>query len=162
VVNTAKVEMVIYSYAGTPYSRLRAAAKAGLEPSRCRDGYVYGLWGVHSHFETLNGPAGHPAALESGLFKDTAARAECDDVVRPLIQRELLKYDQEWLVREGQKIGLPIGPVLTVGQAAEHPHLKERSAFVEIDHPVAGCFKYPRRLVQMSATPPAPRRAPML
>ena len=38
VVNTAKVEMVVYSYAGMPYSRLRANAKAGLEPSRCRDG----------------------------------------------------------------------------------------------------------------------------
>jgi crotonobetainyl-CoA:carnitine CoA-transferase CaiB-like acyl-CoA transferase len=162
VVNTAKVEMVIYSYAGTPYSRLRAAAKAGLEPSRCRDGYVYVLWVVDSHFEALKELLGHPDALEGDLFKDTAARAEYDDVVRPLIQRELLKYDQEWLVREGQRIGLPIGPVLTVGQAAEHPHLKARGAFVEIDHPVAGCFKYPSRLVQMSATPPAPRRAPLL
>jgi crotonobetainyl-CoA:carnitine CoA-transferase CaiB-like acyl-CoA transferase len=162
VVNTAKVEMVIYSYAGTPYSRLRAAAKAGLEPSRCRDGYVYVLWVVDSHFEALKELLGRPEALETELFKDTAARAEYDDVVRPLIQQELLKYDQEWLVREGQRLGLPIGPVLTVGQAAEHPHLKARGAFVEIEHPSAGRFKYPRGLVHMTATPPAPRRAPML
>jgi crotonobetainyl-CoA:carnitine CoA-transferase CaiB-like acyl-CoA transferase len=162
VVNTAKVEMVIYSYAGTPYSRLRAAAKAGLEPSRCRDGYVYVLWVVDSHFEALKELLGHPEALETELFKGTAARAEYDDVVRPLIQAELLKYDQEWLVREGQRLGLPIGPVLTVGQAAEHPHLEARGAFVEIEHPSAGRFKYPRGLVHMTATPPAPGRAPML
>lgn len=162
VVNTAKVEMAVYSYAGMPYSRLRANAKAGLEPSRCRDGYVYVLWVVDSHFEALKELLGHPEALEAELFKDTAQRAEYDDVVRPLIQSELLKYDQEWLVREGQKLGLPIGPVLTVAQAAEHPHLVERRAFVEIDHPVAGRFRYPSHLVRLTATPASPRRAPML
>jgi len=162
VVNTAKIEMTVYSYAGMPYSRLRANAKAGLEPSRCRDGYVYVLWVVDSHFEALKELLGHPDALEADLFKNTAARAEYDDVVRPLIQQELLKYDMKWLVREGQKIGLPIGPVLTVAQAAEHPHLRARDAFAEIDHPIAGRFRYPGPLVHMSATPPRARRAPML
>jgi crotonobetainyl-CoA:carnitine CoA-transferase CaiB-like acyl-CoA transferase len=139
-----------------------ANAKAGLEPSRCRDGYVYVLWVVDSHFEALKVLLGHPEALEADLFKDTAARAEYDDVVRPLIQQELLKHDMDWLVREGQKIGLPIGPVLTVAQAAEHPHLRARNAFVEIDHPVAGRFRYPGPLVRLTATPPIARRAPML
>jgi crotonobetainyl-CoA:carnitine CoA-transferase CaiB-like acyl-CoA transferase len=162
VVNTAKIEMAVYSYAGMPYSRLRANAKAGLEPSRCRDGYVYVLWVVDSHFEALKELLGHPEALEAELFKNTAQRAEYDDVVRPLIQCELLKYEREWLVREGQKLGLPIGPVLTVAQAAEHPHLKARGAFVEIDHPVAGRFRYPGPLVRLTATPPVARRAPLL
>jgi len=162
VVNTAKLEMIVYSYAGMPYSRLRASAKAGLEPSQCRDGYVYVLWVVDSHFEALKDLLGHPDALESDLFNSTAARAEYDDVVRPLIQQELLKYDMDWLVREGQRIGLPIGPVLTVAQAAEHPHLNARKAFVEIDHPAAGRFRYPGPLVRMSATPPVARRAPLL
>jgi crotonobetainyl-CoA:carnitine CoA-transferase CaiB-like acyl-CoA transferase len=162
VVNTAKIEMVVHSYAGMPYSRLRANAKAGLEPSRCRDGYVYVLWVVDSHFEALKELLGHPEALEADLFKDTARRAEYDDVVRDLIQRELLEYDMDWLVREGQKIGLPIGPVLTVAQAAEHPHLRARNAFVEIDHPVAGRLRYPGPLVRLTATPAVARRAPLL
>jgi crotonobetainyl-CoA:carnitine CoA-transferase CaiB-like acyl-CoA transferase len=162
VVNTAKIEMIVHSYAGMPYSRLRANAKAGLEPSRCRDGYVYVLWVVDSHFEALKELLGHPDALEVDLFKGTAARAEYDDVVRPLIQQELLKHDMDWLVREGQKIGLPIGPVLTVAQAAEHPHLRARNAFIEIDHPVAGRFRYPGPLVRLTATPPVARPAPLL
>ena len=33
---------------------------------------------------------------------------------------------------------------------------------MEIDHPIAGTFKYPRSLVQMTATPPTPARAPQL
>ena len=79
-----------------------------------------------------------------------------------MIRQELLKYDAEYLVNEGQRLGLTIGPVFTVAQATQHPHLRARNAFVEIDHPIAGRFEYPRALVQMTATPPTPSRAPML
>ncbi len=162
VTNTAKIEMAIYSYAGMPFSRLRASAPAGLEPSRCRDGYVYVLWVVDAHFEALKELLGHPPALAADIFKDAGSRSQNDDIVRHIIQQELAKYDMEHLVREGQKLGLPIGPVHTVAQAAENPHLEAREAFVAIDHPVAGRFRYPRALVRMTATEPAPRRAPML
>ena len=69
VVNTAKIEMIVYSYAGMPYSRLRANAKAGLEPSRCREVTFTCRWVVDSHFEALKELLGHPEALESDLFK---------------------------------------------------------------------------------------------
>ena len=36
------------------------------------------------------------------------------------------------------------------------------NAFVEIDHPVAGRFRYPGPLVRLTATPPVARRAPLL
>jgi crotonobetainyl-CoA:carnitine CoA-transferase CaiB-like acyl-CoA transferase len=65
-------------------------------------------------------------------------------------------------VAEGQKLGLTIGPVYTVAQAANHPHLAARDAFVEITHPIAGRFKYPQHLVSLTATPPVPSRAPLL
>ena len=35
-------------------------------------------------------------------------------------------------------------------------------AFTEIDHPMAGRFKYPQHLVSMTGTPPTPGRAPLL
>jgi crotonobetainyl-CoA:carnitine CoA-transferase CaiB-like acyl-CoA transferase len=78
------------------------------------------------------------------------------------VRAELAKHNMEYLVREGQKLGLTIGPVNTVAQAAQHPHLLARNAFVEIDHPMAGRFAYPHHLVAMTETPPAPRRAPLL
>jgi crotonobetainyl-CoA:carnitine CoA-transferase CaiB-like acyl-CoA transferase len=82
--------------------------------------------------------------------------------LRPLVRAELAKFDMEYLVNEGQKLGLTIGPVYTVAQAANHPHLRARDAFVEIDHPMAGRQKYPHHLVSMTATPPRPERAPLL
>jgi CoA:oxalate CoA-transferase len=83
-------------------------------------------------------------------------------VVRAIIREELLKHDMEYLVREGQKLGLTIGPVYKVSQAANHPHHLARETFVEIDHPVAGRFLFPRRMVSMTLTPPVPTRAPLL
>jgi len=161
-VNTAKIEMAVWSYVGLPFSRLRANVSVGLEPLPCRDGYVYVLWAADSHWEALKDILGRPEMLDTDLFNDLAGRHANDDVLRPMVKAELMKYDMEYLVREGQKRGLTIGPVHTVAQAANHPHLLARDAFIEIDHPVAGRFKYPQHLVSMTATPPAPARAPML
>jgi crotonobetainyl-CoA:carnitine CoA-transferase CaiB-like acyl-CoA transferase len=160
--NTAKVEMAVYSYRGLPFSRLRARSGIGLEPLACRNGYVYTLWTVDAHFEALKELLGHPELIESDLFKTMKGRSENDDVVRPVIQAELRKYDMDDLVTRGQALGLPIGAVYTVARAAEDQHLKARGAFVEIDHPTAGPLRYPKALVKLSATPTSPSRAPLL
>jgi crotonobetainyl-CoA:carnitine CoA-transferase CaiB-like acyl-CoA transferase len=161
-VNTAKIEMAVWSYVGMPFSRLRKNVSVGLEPLPCRDGYVYVLWAADAHWLALKQILGNPEALNSELFDTLAGRHENDDALRPLVKAELAHYDMDQLVREGQKLGLTIGPVHTVGQAATHPHLAARDAFVEIDHPLAGSFKYPHHLVSMTQTPPHPARAPLL
>jgi crotonobetainyl-CoA:carnitine CoA-transferase CaiB-like acyl-CoA transferase len=162
IASTSKIEMAAYTYVRIPFSRMRANVAVGLEPLPCKDGWVYTLWAADSHYEALKTLLYHPAALESEVFDKLLGRAQNDDVLRPMIREELLKHDTEYLVREGQRLGLTIGPVFSVAQAANHPHLRARNAFVEIDHPVAGRFEYPRSLVQMTATPPTPSRAPML
>jgi CoA:oxalate CoA-transferase len=161
-VNTAKIEMAAYSYVGIPFSRLRAKVQVGLEPMACRDGYVYTLWAADSHYQALKKLLENPPALDTELFDTHVGRQQNDDVLRTIIREELRKFDMEHLVTEGQKMGLTIGPVHTVAQAANHPHLLARDAFVEIEHPIAGRFKYPHRAVSLTATPPVPRCAPFL
>ncbi len=160
--NTAKVEMAAYSYRGIPFSRLRSESRSGLEPLACRDGYIYTLWVVDSHFHALKELLGRPEVLDNELFQTMQGRAENDDALRALMQQELMKYDMDDLVRRGQALGLPIGAIYTVAHAAEDQHLKVRGAFVEIDHPVAGKFRYPRALVRLTATPASPSRAPLM
>jgi crotonobetainyl-CoA:carnitine CoA-transferase CaiB-like acyl-CoA transferase len=161
-VNTAKIEMGVYSYFGIPFSRLRSKQPAGLEPLPCRDGYVYTLWAADSHYTALKQLLGNPVVLDSEIFDTLGGRQANDDALRTLVREELLKYDMEYLVVEGQKLGLTIGPVQTVAQAVSHPHLAARDAFVEIGHPVAGRYQYPQHLVSLTATPPTPSRAPLL
>ena len=162
IASTSKIEMAAYTYVRIPFSRMRTNVAVGLEPLPCKDGWVYTLWAADTHYEALKTLLHNPEDLASEVFDKLLGRAQNDDVLRPMIRAHLLKYDLEYLVREGQKLGLTIGPVFTVAQAAHHPHLRAREAFVEIDHPIAGRFEYPRSLVKMTATPPTPTRAPML
>ena len=162
VASTSKIEMAAYTYVRLPFSRLRGNVAVGLEPMPCKDGYVYTLWAADTHYTALKTLLHNPPELESEVFDLLSGRQANDDVLRPMIRAELLKYDTEYLVSEGQRLGLTIGPVFTVAQAANHPHLRARNAFVEIDHPIAGRFEYPRSLVQMTATPPTSTRAPLL
>jgi crotonobetainyl-CoA:carnitine CoA-transferase CaiB-like acyl-CoA transferase len=160
--NTAKVEMAVYSYRGIPFSRLRARSGVGLEPLACRNGYIYTLWTVDEHFEALKELLGHPEILENEIFRTVVGRIQNDDVVRPAVQEALLKYDMDDLVSRGQALGLPIGAVYTVARAAEDDHLKARGAFTEIDHPATGRLRYPGALVRLSETPASHSRAPLL
>ena len=58
---------------------------------------------------------------------------------------------------------IPFSPVKNIGEVVEDEHLKVREYFVEIDHPVAGKFKYPGAPGKMSETPWAIERpAPLL
>jgi crotonobetainyl-CoA:carnitine CoA-transferase CaiB-like acyl-CoA transferase len=161
-VNTSKIEMAAYSYLGIPFSRMRGQTLVGLEPMACRDGYVYTLWAADSHYQALKKLLGNPDGLDTELFDTLAGRQQNDDVLRLVIREELKKHDMKYLVDEGQKLGLTIGPVYKVSQAANHPHLAARDAFVAIEHPVAGRFLFPRQMVSMTATPAIPSRAPML
>src|SRR5712692_757888 len=127
-VNTAKIEMAVWSYVGMPFSRLRKNVSVGLEPLPCRDGYVYVLWAADAHWKALKEILGNPECLATELFDNLAGRHANDDVLRPMVRAELAQHDMEYLVREGQKLGLTIGPVNTVAQAAKHPHLRARNA----------------------------------
>jgi crotonobetainyl-CoA:carnitine CoA-transferase CaiB-like acyl-CoA transferase len=162
ITSTSKLEMAAYTYVGIPFSRLRLNSASGLEPMPCKDGYIYTLWAADAHYQALKDLLHNPEELESEVFDKLLGRQQNDDVLRPMIREHLMKYDTEYLVNEGQRLGLTIGPVFTVAQAAHHPHLRARKAFVEIDHPMAGRFEYPRSLVQMTATPPISTRAPLL
>jgi CoA:oxalate CoA-transferase len=161
-VNTAKVEMASYSYTNTPFNRVRVKGQVGLEPLPCRDGYVYTIWVADAHWKALNTLLGNQPELANEIYDTALGRQENDDILRAQVRKELAKYDMDFLVAEGQRLGLTIGPVHTVAQAAQNSHLRAREAFVEIDHPVAGRFEFPRSLVQMSRTPPQATRAPLL
>jgi crotonobetainyl-CoA:carnitine CoA-transferase CaiB-like acyl-CoA transferase len=48
-------------------------------------------------------------------------------------------------------------PVLSMGEVLEDPHIKERRAFIDRDHPTAGPVKLLAPWIHMSATPPSIR-----
>src|SRR5262249_784420 len=105
-VNTAKIEMSAYSYTRIPFSRMRGETLVGLEPMQCRDGYVYTLWAADAHYQALKVLLHNPDELDTEVFDTLAGRQQNDDVLRRIIREHLLKHDMEYLVSEGQKLGL--------------------------------------------------------
>ena len=54
-VNTAKIEMAVWSYVGVAVQPTRANVSVGLEPLPCRDGYVYVLWAADTPLGVAQG-----------------------------------------------------------------------------------------------------------
>jgi crotonobetainyl-CoA:carnitine CoA-transferase CaiB-like acyl-CoA transferase len=48
-------------------------------------------------------------------------------------------------------------PVLSMGEVVEDPHIKERNAFIDRNHPTAGPVKLLAPWIHMSETPPSIR-----
>ncbi|MDZ4339028.1 MAG: CoA transferase, partial [candidate division NC10 bacterium] len=59
--------------------------------------------------------------------------------------------------------GVPAGPIYTIAQVYEDPHVRAREMVVELDHPAAGTIKNIGIPVKLSLTPGRIRRpAPLL
>jgi crotonobetainyl-CoA:carnitine CoA-transferase CaiB-like acyl-CoA transferase len=126
-----------------------------------RDGTLILAVGNDRQFRTFCEAAGAPALADDPRFRTnedrvhhrTALAAE----VRALTAR---RTTREWIeLLEDLKV--PAGPVNTIPQVFEDPHVRARGAVVEVEHPLA---PRPIRLLasplRLGATPPTYRRAP--
>lgn len=83
---------------------------------------------------------------------------ELDERLAPWL-RERTREEIFVLCRERD---IPCGPVRTVAEVLDDPHLAERGFFFEADHPEAGRLRYPGPVCRLSETPGRVRRAPLL
>ncbi len=134
-------------------------------PKRCADGYFFfhvpdmtnELW------SKLVTSLGAPELASDPKFATIESRRENYDLVEDTVGRlsEGRTRDELWTILSS--FGLSSAPVRTVGEAIADPHLEERGAFSEVDHPTAGKVKISSPWVWFSRTPsgkptPAPLR----
>ncbi|MDP3061669.1 MAG: CaiB/BaiF CoA-transferase family protein [Chloroflexota bacterium] len=129
---------------------------------RCQDGYI--LWHTvpgadwwPSFKEMLSIPE-----LDEERFSTPESRAEHQQELDTLFQRWLLGHRKEELFHSGQKRRLAFGHVATAPDLMASAQLKHRNFFVEMDHPVAGSFKYPGGPFKSTETPWRDSRSPLL
>lgn len=65
----------------------------------------------------------------------------------------LQKHTKEELLKLFIESRVPGAPVYTIDEIVEHPHLKLREHFVEVDHPQTGPLKYPGAAIKLAQTP---------
>jgi len=98
---------------------------------------------------------GRDGLLQDPRFASAAARrqhrAELEEIVRTWASGKTRRELWDGL-RELDYFG---APVLSIGEVMEDPHIKERGAFIERDHPTAGPTTLLAPWIHLSKTPPS-------
>jgi crotonobetainyl-CoA:carnitine CoA-transferase CaiB-like acyl-CoA transferase len=101
--------------------------------------------------------------IDDARFATAAARKQNRSELYDLIRSWMRGKKRQELWDGLRKIEYFGAPVLSMGEVLEDPHIKERKAFVERNHPKAGPTTLLAPWIHMSKTPPSIRAdAPLL
>jgi formyl-CoA transferase len=101
--------------------------------------------------------------IEDARFATAPARKQNRSALYDLIRSWMRGKKRQELWDGLRKIDYFGAPVLSMGEVLEDPHIKERKAFVERNHPKAGSSTLLAPWIHMSKTPPSIRSdAPLL
>lgn len=154
--------LLAYQYTGA-VSRRAALGSTGSYPTGVyptRDGYVEVTGGL-GRFPGVVEMIGTPEALKDPKWYTAEAQSDPD------LSEEFEEHFIPWCLErskqdvwhEAQKSRVLSGPLNTMEELADDPHFKDRAAFAEIEHPVAGTLKYPGRPFIMNESPWSVRSA---
>lgn len=137
----------------TGYPRL-----AHRRPWATRDGHLCVLVYNDKHWRAFLNAVGRPDLLTDARFATHGGRASHIDEVYEFLAAELRgRTSAEWTALL-QSIDIPVGPMNTVADLVDDPHLRA-SGFLEVEaHPTEGEVLAPRTPTAWSGTPPGPRR----
>lgn len=129
----------------------------------CKDGYVWILCLETAQWNGLARTMGDPEWMQLEIFQDMFSRAQNADAMYPLIEQWTMEHGKMEIMERCQANGVPVSAVFTVGEAAEHEHLKARGYIVEQQHPIAGATRNLGAPFKLPACPGGPQSpAPLL
>jgi crotonobetainyl-CoA:carnitine CoA-transferase CaiB-like acyl-CoA transferase len=129
----------------------------------CADGYVWMVALETGQWRGLRQAMGDPEWARVELFDDMFERGKNRDVLLGLIEEWTRRHTKQHIMEVCQANGCPATAVFTTEDLARQPHLRERDAIVEMDHPRLGrviTVGVPVRLAD--GMPAARRAAPLL
>jgi len=129
---------------------------------RTKDGYVVVSCGNDRLYQALCQLLGREDLATDSRFGTNPQRVRNRQELVPVLQEEfLLRKTGEWLP-ELRAAGIPCGPINTVGQIFNDPHIQARGFVWECDHPTAGKIKLSGSPIHLSETPTRLYKAPPL
>jgi crotonobetainyl-CoA:carnitine CoA-transferase CaiB-like acyl-CoA transferase len=131
--------------------------KVGQPPKECADGhYTFHLPDVTDElWGKLCAAMGTPEMAKDPRFTTLKARRQNPDEVEALVSKWVRGKSRRELWDTLSSFGLSSGMVLSLGEAREDPHIQERQAFVDVEHPEAGIIKLLAPWLRFSETPGA-------
>jgi len=104
----------------------------------CKDGHVWMLALEPGQWNALAKVMGDPDWMKLDQFQDMFVRAQNADAMYPLIEQWTVEHTKADIMQWCQEAGCPTTAIMTVPEAAEQPHLKERGYIRQIEHPALG------------------------
>lgn len=130
-----------------------AAIASGTFP--CKDGYI-NLSGGGNRFPRVLEMLDREELIEDPRFATPAARTSSENgefFNSNILMPWLMQYNMREAWALAQKAHVLSGPIYTSESLMDDSHFQDRNMWVDIDHPVAGKYKFPGRPFVMSETP---------
>ena len=129
---------------------------------RTRDGYVVVACGNDRLYQGLCRLLGRDDLGADPRFASNPQRVRNREELVPVLQEEFLQRDTgDWLP-ELRAAGIPCGPINSVGQVFNDPHMQARGFVWECEHPTAGTIRLSGSPIHLSETPTRLYKAPPL
>jgi crotonobetainyl-CoA:carnitine CoA-transferase CaiB-like acyl-CoA transferase len=151
-----------YIYRGVTGIRAGRHMSLGLYPNavfECRDGFVCIDGPQLAQWQRLLELMGNPSWMHDPRYHDRRHITEqYPQEVDALLAPWLVARDKGTIFAEAQEQRIPTGPVNTLRDVVEDPHLRDRGFFVTVDREDTGALAHPGAPYRLSKTPWAIRR----
>jgi crotonobetainyl-CoA:carnitine CoA-transferase CaiB-like acyl-CoA transferase len=129
---------------------------------RTKDGYVVVSCGNDRLYQELCRLLGREDLATDPRFATNPQRVHNRKELVPVLQEEFLqRRTDEWLPKL-RAAGIPCGPINTISQIFNDPHIQAREFVWECEHPKAGRIKLSGSPIHLSETPARLYKAPPL
>ena len=127
------------------------------------DGYMILAVGNDSQFRSFCKAVDHPEWATDERFVTNSQRIINRDALIPMVEDLIRTKARDQWIDIFEKVGVPCGPIQTIDQVFDHPQVKARKVWREVDHPASGKSPTTANPINFSDTPiQYTRHAPML
>src|SRR5947208_138770 len=164
MVSTLTYQALIYLSTGLSPQRLgtRHPSIVPYECFKARDGFVNIAVTNKKHWQNFCRVLGFAELATDFRFETMKARLTHYGELRPVIDRVISKMTRAEAIARMSEVGIPAGPINTVGEILEDPQIHAREMVLELTHPEYGPFKTLGIPIKLSDTPGVVDQAPPL
>ena len=127
----------------------------------CQDGWFY-IRAFPHEWPRLTKALGVPELEKDERFIDSKKRAEHAEELNTIVMSRLSHMTKQEIYDKMQENRVTAGFLANIEDLFKSEQYRARGSFVDIDHPVAGCLKYPGAFAAMGDVLWKHGRAPLL
>jgi crotonobetainyl-CoA:carnitine CoA-transferase CaiB-like acyl-CoA transferase len=162
MVSTLTYQALIYLSTGRSPQRL-GTRHPSIVPYECfqaRDGFVNIAVTNQKQWENFCQVLGFSQIATDPRFETMKSRLAHYDELRPMIDQVVSKMTRAETIACMSEVGIPAGPINTVGEIMEDPQIHAREMVVELTHPEYGPLRVLGIPIKLSDTPGIVENAP--